>query len=616
MVYAVKRRGLSEIVGGLIITIIVVGSIVVASTVLERSLKVAKSLEDSNTHDEISVYPYIVNQTLRLYMAPIVPGHELKVLVISENGTIINVVRVEANRTTIDIPIIKNYKCTPIYIIVVDMTSGQIYTYYNNENIKKKINPKLYVCPSEEGGTTILDPITGMPVQVIPLQVQGGNVTFKPANDTIIIRIYGYIKQEQWNGADNSIAASLVVKVTYNGTQQSKVLRLGGSVKFNISEYNVTVFIYIEKYTRLPVLIVKIDGHSNYYIVNFSERLYISDSRGQVLPFGIPNSTVALLPAANICKCTLKPIKYYFNHGTNTIYNYKVQADTYVTGIMMTNGIFAPAYWVTRASHLNATLTLKLNIIGKLNITEIPVKATYLGKASPGDTIIVKVKSLLFDKHDTLWQYATYNALASVQNNAIPLYIILINESTNDYRYIMLNIGENIININKYYNVYLGYLRNPYFTIAATSWNILHIESLRIFSSNTENIIYGYNLWAGNSTWSVPVSPISPPYMLSYQAGDTTKFYIINFVVNDSRAGEYDIYVKYSDKQYDCEVYRYIVQGVIDKCLTYNTVGDISKIGGRQIYSMKYYNNYLNLILGNNTVLRMPLFEVYIAPGG
>jgi len=222
----VKRRGLSEIVGGIIILIaLVAASFAITSTITTSVNKVNNRFTQNidtilDQATPLVIIPYITEtngtKSLRVYVSPIEPGEEITLFAITHNQTIIR--KVVAEGTVINTTIINGYSCEPTYILV-ERESGAIHTYnsLSDPRIRNQMNvkdPRLFSCQllSEVNITSPLrDLVTGYPLQGLEPPYVRDNITIN-VNSLYKIVLSGVI-QILDNG---SKLCSL--KITWNNT--------------------------------------------------------------------------------------------------------------------------------------------------------------------------------------------------------------------------------------------------------------------------------------------------------------------------------------------------------------------------------------------------------------
>lgn len=242
-----KRRGLSEIVGGIIILIaLVAASFAITSTITtsvneanNRFIQSIDTLLDQTS--PLVVIPYITesngNKSLRVYVSPVEPGEEITLFAITHNQTITR--KVVAEGTVINTTIINGYSCEPIYILV-ERESGAIHFYnsLSDPRIRNQINikdPRLFSCQllSEVNITSpVRDFVTGYPL----LGLEPPNV-----QDNITININSLYK----------IMLSGVIQILDNGSKLCSLKLTWGNIKDKTESCKYTAIISSSPYYSL-----------------------------------------------------------------------------------------------------------------------------------------------------------------------------------------------------------------------------------------------------------------------------------------------------------------------------------------------------------------------------
>lgn len=416
-----KRRGLSEIIGGMIVLLVLVSAALTVSVTLSSSLeraddyftgKMETLLDQSNPP---IILPYIIEENgtrvLRVYISPVGYGEDTTVYVLSKNYTIVK--RLKASVNYINASLVEDYDCSPVYILV-ESSSGALYAYNalrdpritqagGNFDLK---DPRLFTCnisledtssqtPREGSG----DLFTGFPLIGLNYPQIISGIPIK------IGRIYNLTMSGWALIFDNgSKACSITIKygddtwITRSCSYSVEIARnIRYSLSININTTNKTVYGYLEVTPRSPGTLIEAKVYSrltgnhvyytkvpHYYTYGSLEDTYLPIIYGPIVT-GQVYSKTAVIPNGYSYKvvqtanstaqvASTGPILIFLSTNKLKYFTFNMKINVEITKIIIP---------------ITNTQTYKLGITKKLTIITHP-----LLKVKPADFLAEAINSI------------------------------------------------------------------------------------------------------------------------------------------------------------------------------------------------------------------------------
>lgn len=514
-----KRRGLSEVIGGIIIILAMVAASLAITSTMNRALHEANRristsidtlLDQSNP---IMILPYVINRNgdmeLGVYISPVDDGESIEIYLVSGNNTVER--RLVSNGTSINATVLKSYDCNPVYI-VVERSSGAIYTYnaLRDPRVEDYIHvgdPRLFSCSLINN--TLLnsvgrDELTGLPLIGLQPPNPTSNTTIK-LNKRYSISLKGFIEV----GDNNTKKCSLTITLgnknwSLDSCSESVLLDETRSyslhIKFNKTRR--TVYGYLEITPSVEGSLITARVYSEVH----GKRRYLTYPPNYKTFGSLENTHLPIIYAP-----VTEGVIHSRTQITSKTYYFDIELDANSTASITTTGPIIFLISTNKLENYRVGMTIDLVITDIIVPTGIPithqlgktrqmtVEAHSILKAIPGDYIAEVLNSVKNRDWNIAWptlKVAWGNRARSIeieQGSTIRLY------SMEPFTaMIELRAGYNLPPLSSY-------------NLTQTVW------------SSGER--YGY-LLNGNTLMKPVASQAHLPYIIEVTYNDTSKYFI------------------------------------------------------------------------------------------
>jgi len=501
------RRGLSEVLGAfIVITAVVVASIAVSTAMSKATQRTIEALEGASSVQKLAVIPVAAGPRLEVSVAPLQPGEQVTVMVVDPRGVVLAERSFKANSTIARIVVLEGYDCRPVYIVAI--TSEGRVGFFDRRDLGMPVNetldPRLYTCTASASSVgAIIDPVTGARATVASIVPAAANIDFKPVNETVYFTVGLRSSVQNHLGLELAVV-SANIRAYINGSLVTiGPVSLNEFVQVHQGRVNVSVGVLYDSTYDFAIVVARIDGPSDLYLINATVGVSGSTTRVTLAPIGTPYFTAAPLLYSLTQNTTLYLLNYrerytggYYYYITGSTKGYLVAGNAIVIG-------YASFYYLDMAVGFKVTL----NIVGEANYSVGWARHQdyYVGTVAPGEPIRISLESLAFKIASPTWQDSPATKLLE----AAPLYphtLQLVLESPNGkVETTDISFGNTTIVASDYYRVYLRVWETPPI-IAYSSWEINVTE--------TSTITTLTRIWRGNPSQYPALNPTLPPWIV------------------------------------------------------------------------------------------------------
>jgi len=507
------RRGLSEVLGAFIVIIAVVGaSALVATTMSKATQRTVQALEEASSAQTLSVVPVAIGSELQVNVAPLEPGEQVTVIVADSKGKVLSKKTFEANSTVASVSVLDDYDCRPVYIVAItsEGRTGVFDRRLLGMPVNETIDPRLYTCPGPGGGVgAIRDPLTGARVLATTVTPAQATIDFKPVNETVQFRVGLTSFVKNFLGLDAAYVRARVYE--YNGTafDQIALLHVNEFVQVYQGRVNVSVGVLYDDLYDFAVIVAKIDGPSDLYLVNASVYARLGGTtRILSFPIGTPPFTGAPLAYALAQDMDMKLL----NSKKRVYGGYVYAISGNSKGLAVIGDTFVVGYASFYNINITVRFTVRLEIIGEANysVDWADHRDYYLGTVAPGDPIKVSLESLPFMIAKPSWQDSPASKLLEIAPIHPRTIQLVLEAADGKTKTVDVAFGDTTLVADDYYRVYLRIWEAPPLMIYS-SWNISIIVNY-IPSTSTHT-----KTWKGSTSQYPALNPTLPPWLITVQ---------------------------------------------------------------------------------------------------
>jgi len=501
------RKGLSEVIGAFIVVVAVVAaSIAVSAAMGKTTQRALEALEGASGGPGLAVVPVAAGPRLEVNVAPLQPGEQVTIMIVDSRGAILAEKTFRANSTIARLTVLEDYDCRPIYVIVV--TSEGRVAFFDRRDLGMPVNetvdPRLYTCPANAGGVeTIRDPITGSQAIVASLRPQSTTLEFEPIEETVIFTVGLVSSVRNYLGLETA-QVSARIQTYVNGTL-TPVGTVGPNqfLQVHQGKINVSVGVLYDETYDFAVIVARIDGPSDLYLVNATVKVSSTKVMVQSIPLGTPYFAAVPLLYGLVQDTTLYLLNY--KDRSSAGYYYFISGNT--KGYVLVGNSIVVGYASFYGVDITAGFRVTLRIIGEANYSLAGANHYdyYVGTAAPGEPITVSLESLAYKITSPTWHEAPATKLLE----AAPLYPhtlqLILEAPDGKIKTLDIGFGNTTIVADDYYKVYVRVWETPP-VVTYSSWNISITRQTDIVEVTT--------IWNGEQSKYPAINPTLPPWIV------------------------------------------------------------------------------------------------------
>jgi len=519
------RRGLSEVLGAFIVVIAVVSaSIVVSAGLGKATQRTLQALEAASESPTLLVAPAAVGSTLRVSVAPLEPGEEVTVIVADSRGTVLAEKKTIANSTVASLTLLEDYDCRPVYVIAVT-GEGRVGVFHRSilgMPWNGTLDPRLYTCPAGAAAVAgaIRDPLTGAKALVAPVTLTPKSINFEPLGEKVefVVRLLSTIR-DYWGLEVGIVSAQIQV---YNGTSLVTigVVKPNEFIQVYQGQVNVSVGILYDETFDFAVIVARIDGPRDLYLVDASVSVRMQYTSTTAIPIGEPYYVAVPLVYSLAQNTTMS----LYAHRDRQVGYYSYLLIANAQGYTLVGNSLVIGYALFYGGGAAAAFQVTLDILGgaDYDLEGAQYKEYYVGTVAPGDPISISLESLPYKLSTPYWQ----DSIAAKLVEAAPVYPhtiqLILKNSNGSTKTVDVAFGSTAIVADDYYEVYLRIWETPPTTIYS-SWNIT------ITTTTQPGLLI--RTWSGTPSQYPALNPTLPPWLLTIQTPQENLPIIIGYTL-------------------------------------------------------------------------------------